>query len=91
MKYGPVDFGTGGLTKFTARLAVSDSSAGNSIEIRVGGAAGALLGVLRTTSTGGWGLYNDQTATVSAITGVRDVYLVFRGGAVAVLDWFTFA
>jgi endo-1,4-beta-xylanase len=50
-----------------------------------------LLGVLRTTPTGGWGIYNDQTATVSAITGVQDVYLVFRGGAVAVLDWFTFA
>jgi endo-1,4-beta-xylanase len=90
VKYGPVDFGTGGITRFRAHLSVSDSAAGGSIEIRTGGAAGRLLGVLRTTSTGGWSLYNDQSCPVSAVTGVQDVCLVFRGGAVAVIDWFTF-
>ena len=90
VKFGPVDFGAGAPTKFTARLAVSDSAAGNSIEIRTGSPAGQLLGVLRTTSTGGWSLYNDQSCSVGAVTGVQDIYLVFRGGVVAVIDWFTF-
>jgi hypothetical protein len=91
VKYGPVDFGVGGITRFVAHLAVSDSAAGKSMEIRVGSPTGALLGTLKTTGTGGWGIYADQTVTLGAITGVQDVYLVFRGSAVAVLDWFTFA
>ena len=74
-----------------ARVAVSDSAAGNSMEVRIGGAAGTLLGVLRTTSTGGWSVYSDQACAMGAVTGVHDVYLVFRGGAVAVMDSFIFA
>ena len=91
VKYGPVDFGAGGVTGFSARLAVSDSAAGNSIEIRTGSSTGKLLGVLRTASTGRWSLYNDQACSIGAVAGVQDVYLVFRGGAVAVIDWFAFA
>ena len=92
VKYGAIDFCAGGLTKFVARLAVSDSAAGGSIEIRVGSPIGTLLGTLKTTSTGGWSTYGDQTAALSAnITGVQDVYLVFKSNAVAVIDSFTFA
>jgi hypothetical protein len=91
VKYGKVDFGTGGITKFVARLAVSDTSAGKTMEIRIGSPTGTLLGSLRTTSTGGWSTYADETATLAAVTGVQDVYLVFKGTSVAVLDSFTFA
>jgi hypothetical protein len=92
VKYGPVDFGTGGITKFIARLAVSDTAAGKTMEVRVGSPTGTLIGSLRTTTTGGWSTYADQTATLTAaVTGVQDVYLVFKGLAVAVLDSFTFA
>jgi carbohydrate binding protein with CBM6 domain len=92
VKYGAIDFGAGGLTRFVARLAVSDSAAGGSMEIRVGSPSGTLLGTLKTTTTGGWSTYADQTATLGAnITGVQDVYLVFKSNAVAVLDSFTFA
>jgi hypothetical protein len=91
VKYGPVDFGAGGITKLVARLAVSDTAAGRSMEIRVGGPTGTLVGTLKTMSTGGWGVYADQAAALAPVTGVQDVYLVFRGSGVAVLDWFTFA
>jgi parallel beta-helix repeat protein len=92
VKYGPVDFGAGGITKFIARLAVSDTAAGKTMEVRVGSPTGTVIGSLRTTTTGGWSTYADQTATLTAaVTGVQDVYLVFKGGAVAVLDSFTFA
>jgi hypothetical protein len=90
VKYGPVDFGAG-VSTFTARLAVSDTSAGKTMEIRVGGPTGTLLGTLRTTSTGGWGIYAEQGATITSITGVHDLYFVFRGNGVAVIDSFTFA
>ena len=92
MKYGPVDFGAGGITKFTARLAVSATAAGKVMEIRLGGPTGTFLGSLRTTSTGGWSTYADQsTDLVAPVTGVQDVYLVFKGDAVAVIDSLTFA
>jgi parallel beta-helix repeat protein len=91
VKYGPVDFGAGGVTKFVARLAVSDSAAGRSIDVRIGSPTGTLLGTLKTTSTGGWSVYADQAAALGPVTGVQNVYLVFRGSGVAVVDWFTFA
>ena len=90
VKYGPVDFGTG-VTRFTARLALPATAAGKTIEIRIGGASGTVIGVLRTASTGGWSILADQTATITATTGVHDLYLVFRGSGVAVIDSFKFA
>ena len=90
VKYGPIDFGAG-VSSFTARLAVSASAAGGLIEIRTGGPTGTLLGALRTTSTGGWSTYAEQRASVASVTGVHDVYLVFRSNGAAVIDSFTFA
>lgn len=89
VKYGPVDFGAG-VRSFTARLAVSNTSAGKSFEIRVGGPTGILLGTLRTVGTGGWGIYGDQSVPISSVTGIRDVYFVFRGNGVAVIESFVF-
>ena len=91
VKYGPIDFG-GGVSRFVARLAVSATSAGKLMEVRIGSPTGTLLGSLRTTSTGAWSTYADQSVTLTGLViGTQDVYLVFRGGAVAVLDSFTFA
>lgn len=49
------------------------------MEIHTGSPTGALLGTLRTVSTGGWGLYADHGAAIGNVTGVQDIYLVFRG------------
>ncbi|MDB5171435.1 MAG: hypothetical protein JWN51_208, partial [Phycisphaerales bacterium] len=41
--------------------------------------------------TGSWTTFKPQQTTVSGVTGIHDLYLVFRGGyGVCNLDWFKF-
>ena len=84
LTYKDVDLGTG-VSQFTANLATSNST---SIQIRANSASGTLLGTLSIGSTGSWDTYQQKSTTVSSITGVHDLVLVFSG-AVNV-DWFTF-
>jgi hypothetical protein len=79
VRYYGMDFGTGGATKFTARIAVPDGSAGQQIEVRLDALDGPVIGTLTTASTGGWYTYAGQTTAVAPTTGLHDVYLVFRG------------
>jgi hypothetical protein len=92
VRFDDVNFGTAGFTKFTANLTLPDRTEGGQIEIRVGGTAGKLLGTLTTDGTGGWSNFETQSTGISKVTGVQDVYLVFRGrSGVAVLDSVSFA
>jgi hypothetical protein len=81
VRYCGMDFGTGGATKFTTRMAVPAASAGQRIEVRLDGVGGALIGTLTTTSTGSWSTYANESTAVTPTTGVHDVYLVMRGGS----------
>ena len=91
VRYDDVNFGDG-VTRVTAKLAVPSHADGQSIEIRIGGTGGTLLGTLRPNSTGGWSTFKSQTATIKSVKGVQDLYLVFRGRTgVAVLDSLTFS
>ena len=91
VRFDDVNFGNG-VTRVTAKLAVPSHADGQSIEIRIGGTSGTLLGTLRPDSTGGWATFENQTATIKSVTGVQDLYLVFRGtSGVAVLDSLSFS
>jgi hypothetical protein len=88
-----VNFG-GGATKMTMNLGAANAYAGKSIDIRIGGASGRVVGSMKVNATGGWGIMRQQTVTLWAkITGVQDVYFTFRGsgGGVANIDWFKFS
>jgi parallel beta-helix repeat protein len=92
VRFDDVNFGSAGFTKFAANLTLPDRAEGGRIEVRVGGTAGKLLGTLTTDGTGGWGSFETQSIGISKVTGVQDVYLVFRGrSGVAVLDSVSFA
>ena len=91
VRFDDVNF-AGGVTRVTAKLAVPSHMAGKSMEFRLGGVSGTLLGTLRTTSTGGWDSFKTQSTSLKNASGVKDLYVVFRGsGAVANLDSLTFA
>jgi hypothetical protein len=91
VRYDDVNFGVGATT-FRARVALPDRAEGKRIEIRVGGVTGTLLGTLVTDGTGDWDEFQTQTARIRETSGVKDVYLVFKGGSgVGVLDSFSFA
>ena len=55
------------------------SVAGGSFEVRSGSPAGALLATVAVPATGGIYQYGTATARLSGATGVRDLYLVFKG------------
>jgi hypothetical protein len=84
-----VSLGSNVMTRFTARLGVPSSYAGQRVEIRRDSPTGTLLGVLTTTSTGAWTTFTDQKTTISPITGTVNLYLVFAPSyGVGNIDYF---
>lgn len=80
VKFTAIDFGSGA-TEVSMRLAVADSYAGKTIELRLGSLTGTRLGMLTVAGTGGWSTFTTQTAPVAAIGGVHDLYVTFAGGS----------
>jgi len=39
-----------------------------------------ILGTLTVTSTGGYGIFKEQSIAIAGISGVQDIYLTFSGG-----------
>ena len=86
--YKNVDFTTG-FTNVTARVA---SFAGGSAEFRLDSPNGFLISSVTMPNTGGWQTFSNVSGSVAGATGVRDLYLVFRGaGSVANLNSFQFS
>ncbi|MDB5354716.1 MAG: galA [Phycisphaerales bacterium] len=85
-----LDFGTG-VTQFKATVA--GIHPGGRIELHIGSPTGKLVGTLAVSATGAWNNYRQETATVSGLSGVQDLYLVFRGSypGVANINTLTFA
>jgi arabinoxylan arabinofuranohydrolase len=82
IKVRGVDFGLTGAAAFTASVA-SDikigSSKGESIEIRLDGITGTLIGTVPISYTGGLDVWKTETVAIGEATGVHDVYFVFTG------------
>lgn len=89
IKVRNVDFGKGA-KKFEA--SVASASIGGKLEIRIDGKSGGLLGTLEITSTGGDQIWKTVSCKVAKMTGVHDVYLVFKGGEGFLFnfDWWKF-
>ena len=92
LKYEGVDFGLEGVEAFIAVIGVADNYAGRRIEVRTGSPTGPLAGSLTIGGTGGWGSYQTQSVRINRLTGVKDLYLVIKGGGGAGnLESFRFA
>lgn len=89
IKVRSVDFGKGAKT-FEATVAAMASGA--KIEIRKGGLNGTLLGTLDIKKTGGEQQWKTQSVRVTKITGVHDIFFVFKGGEDKLFnfDWWQF-
>jgi len=83
--YKNIDFGSGA-TSFKALVA---GELNPNIELRLNSPTGTLVGTLPVESTGDWDTYEEQACNVSGVTGVNDLYLVFKGSVN--IDCFTFA
>ena len=89
IKVRSVDFGKGA-RRFKASVATA--AAGGSIEIRLGGVDGTLLGVCDIKNTGGGQNWIVQSCKVKKMKGVHDLYFVFRGAGDGLFnfDWWQF-
>lgn len=89
MCFKKIDFGKG-FPYFNARVASATS--GGTIELRLDGTTGTVIGTLPVSNTGGWQNWVTKTCAVKDATGVHDLYLVFTGGAGYLLNvnWFQF-
>ena len=59
---------------------VASNSAGGTIEIRLDSVTGPRVGTVTVTNTAGWQTWSTRSGTIAGASGVRNVYLVFKGG-----------
>ncbi|MBM7565130.1 carbohydrate-binding protein [Paenibacillus sacheonensis] len=93
-----VDFGSSGAVGMIARA--SSATGGGNIEVHLDSLDGPKAGTLNVQGTGSWNTFSDATAVLkddqgqpSTITGVHDVYLVFKktnDDYLFNLNWFKF-
>lgn len=85
-----VDFGDEGPSTF--RAIVASGTNGGSMEIRLGTTDGKMIGTTNIRNTGGSNSWTALTINVEKVTGVHDLYFVFRGGEGELFnfDWWVF-
>ncbi|MGC4772121.1 ThuA domain-containing protein [Micromonospora sp. DT44] len=67
-----------GIQSFSARVG-APAGGGGTLELRVDSPTGQLVGAATVTSTGGYATFATVTGGVTAPTGTRTLYLVFKG------------
>jgi hypothetical protein len=92
-KVRSVDFGNSGANKFTARVGTAHN--GNvTMEIRLDTLDGKLFGTLNVPNTGGSGRWALPNVDTEKVTGIHDLYFVFKGKAatnILYFDWWKFS
>ncbi|MBN2531974.1 MAG: carbohydrate-binding protein [Spirochaetales bacterium] len=87
--YGSMNFATGaaGFEVYT-----TSSNGGGTIEIRLDSLTGTLAGSCAIPDTGGWCSYELVACSISGVSGIHDLYLVFTGDGTGLfnVDWFKF-
>lgn len=89
IKVKEVDFRKEGASKFSARVGTTHN--GNiAMEVRLGSKDGDLLGTINVPLTGGNDRWSLQTIDVKKVTGVHDLYFVFKGKAQTDIMYFDY-
>jgi beta-glucanase (GH16 family) len=94
VQYNDVDFGTGGVRDFVARVSSGAAPAVSGlVEVRVGSPSDPPIGSFALANTGGWQSWRSIPGNASNVTGSQTVFLTFTSGqpdAFVNVDWFTF-
>ena len=86
--YQNVDFGSG---VAGVDVRVASGGTGGTLELRVDAVTGPLLGEIPIPITGGWQSWVTVSGAASGATGVRTLFLVFRGTTqIGNVNWFRF-
>lgn len=77
LKIRSVDFGEKGATNFSASVATMAQD--GCIELRMDALGGKVIGSLEVSPTGGQDKWEIQSTKLDTVTGVHDLYLLFKG------------
>jgi hypothetical protein len=90
VRYNGINFDSGASQCF---LRAASATAGGTIEIRIGSTTGTMIGSCVIPGTGDWDNFQDFSCPVSGVSGVQDLFLVFKGnsGYLLDVDFFSFA
>lgn len=88
-KVKSVDFEASGASKFAARVGTTHNS-DITMEVHADGLNGPLLSTIKVPLTGGNNRWAVVSTTVSKITGIHDLYFVFKGKAETDLAFFDY-
>ena len=93
-QYNNVDFGTGGVKDFLARVASgAGSGVSGLVEVRLDSRGNAPIGSFAIANTGGWQSWRSVPATCPRVTGRHTVFLTFTSGQPSDfvnVNWFQF-
>ncbi|WP_034230546.1 carbohydrate-binding protein, partial [Aquimarina pacifica] len=73
------DINLSGISNMDARIACNFT--GGTIEIRTGSTTGTLIGSISVSNTGGNQNWQTLNTSISNVSGIQDIYLVFTGGS----------
>ncbi len=90
VKVSGVDF-RDGAQKFTA--SVASATSGGTLELRLDGVDGKLIGTCTVSGTGGWQTWETVSCDITGAEEEHDLYLVFKGesGYLYNIDWWEFS
>jgi hypothetical protein len=77
IKVAGVDFGKAGAKTFMA--SVANGTQRSVIELRLDRIDGPMIGTMQVGETGAPGHWQEKAADISGASGVRDLYMVFKG------------
>jgi arabinoxylan arabinofuranohydrolase len=84
IKVASLDFGGKGTAKFLASVAAT--AEGNAIELRIDSLTSDVIGTLKVQPTGALEKWETQSATVSGVKGIHDLYLKFTGSGAPLMN-----
>jgi endoglucanase len=89
LAFNNVNFGTGAVS-VDARIASGASFTGTA-QLRIGSTTGTLIGTISFGGTGGWQTWVTRNATVTGVSGVQNLFVVFQGGSgIGNVNWIKF-
>ena len=76
---------------FSAMFSVPATNTGQKAEIRIDSKDGPLLGTMTIKSTGGWFNFEKHGITITPVSGMHDIYIVYKGTeGIGNFDWYMF-
>ena len=88
-KVKAVDFRKEGASKFAARIGTTHNT-GVSMEIRLDSKEGELIGTVKVPMTGGNDRWLVETIDIKKVTGIHDLYFIFKGKASSQILYFDY-